>query len=234
MSGEADDVFTVAGEFVLGGLDHGAQLEGEARRATDPAFAAAVMFWEDRLAPLYTLVAPVAPSPVLWSRLALATGVRAAVDPVSPARTWFWQSTTAAAALVAAGLAAFAFLPVLQAPAVRDQHFAAALAPLGAAVPFLAEARPDGQIVVTRTGGAAAAPGRAFQLWEVQSGSPKPVSLGVLPPGRSLVINQPAHGAWEQTQLLVSDEPAGGSPTGLPTGSVLFGGKFTPVQTPGR
>jgi anti-sigma-K factor RskA len=34
------------------------------------------------------------------------------------------------------------------------------------------------------------------------------------------------------TQLLVSLEPKGGSPTGLPTGPVLYGGLLTTTEPP--
>ena len=51
----------LAGEYVLGTLDGAARAAAEARLARDPAFAAAVSAWQDRLAPLATLTAPADP-----------------------------------------------------------------------------------------------------------------------------------------------------------------------------
>ena len=59
-------------------------------------------------------------------------------------------------------------------------------------------------------------------------GETKPRSLGVLPPsGGSL-----AAPLAPNTQLLVSLEPKGGSPTGQPTGPVLYGGWLTTMELP--
>ena len=160
MSESEDDPFLMAGEYVLGTMDLGQRLELEALQARDPAFASAVAFWEDSLSPLTGLVAPVAPPPQLWSRLALATGVQAAPAQVANQNSPFWKFSTAAAVLVAAGLAVVAFLPGLQERGGVGQ-LTAALAPLNATVPFLAQSRPDGQIVVTPLG-AAPAPQAGF------------------------------------------------------------------------
>ena len=233
MSDLTDDPFATAGEYVLGTLEHAERLEAEIRQQRDPDFAEAVAFWETRLTPLSGLVTPVAPPSQLWSRLALATGIRDRPAPSASGSSRFWQATTAAAMLVAAGLAVIIFLPGIQnggAPAVR---LATALAPLNVAVPFLAETRPDGRIVVTGLTATSAAQGRSFQLWELPVGAAVPISLGVLSPGQANVISANA-ASLPRAQLLISDEPSGGSPTGQPTGSVLFGGTLTPVARPGQ
>jgi anti-sigma-K factor RskA len=47
-----------------------------------------------------------------------------------------------------------------------------------------------------------------------------------MPPGGGAVPGTFARG----TQLLVSLEPKGGSPTGQPTGPVIYGGKLTALD----
>jgi anti-sigma-K factor RskA len=73
--------------------------------------------------------------------------------------------------------------------------------------------------------GAAARPGHSFELWALLPGKAAPVSLGVLPDtgqrDRTLSAAQQA-ALLSASQLAVSLEPPGGSPTGAPTGPVLF------------
>lgn len=224
----------LAAEYALGSLDLADMREAEAAVARDPAFAAEVAFWQRRLHPLSRAVSPVQPPAALWQRLALATGIEA--DPLpraAPVRRTgrFWPAATAASLALAACLALFAFLPRPPAPGAEPARFAAALAPLSAPARFLAETQADGSIAITTLDPAAAPAGRDLQLWALPQGAVTPVSLGVLTPGRQVLT--PAQRASAQEQLLVSDEPAGGSPTGQPTGAVLFGGKLVPLS-PGR
>jgi anti-sigma-K factor RskA len=65
---------------------------------------------------------------------------------------------------------------------------------------------------------------KSFELWAIAGGPPKPLGLVSATPGKPLVVPASAVGA-AGTVLAVSLEPEGGSPTGLPTGPVLFQGK---------
>ena len=231
MSGSEDDPAWLAAEYALGCLDVAEMREAEAQAARDPAFAADIVYWQAQLSPLHALIPPVQPPAALWRRLALATGS----DPAGRGGKGVWQGATALSLAIAAGLALFAFLPHPGPAPGSTSRFAAALAPLATPARFVAESRPDGSIAVTSLDGSAAPPGRAYQLWAIPQGATVPVSLGVLSPGTQLVT--PPARASAQEQLLVSDEPAGGSPTGGPTGAVLFGGTLVPLSpaaTPGR
>ena len=67
---------------------------------------------------------------------------------------------------------------------------------------------------------------RSLELWAVpKAGAPR--SLGVLPGGSGTVAlrGKVLEGA---DTLAVTLEPAGGSPTGKPTGPIVYAGKFTP------
>ena len=230
MSGSEDDPALLAAEYALGCLDLADMRAAEAQAARDPAFAAEVTYWQGKLSPLHLMVPPVQPPAALWRRLSLATGAA----PVRQGGRGFWQGATAVSLALAASLALFAFLPRPDA-VTPSGRFAAALAPLATPAKFVAETRADGSIAVTSLDGSAAPTGRSYQLWAVPQGATVPVSLGVLAPGAQLVT-PPARASADE-QLLVSDEPAGGSPTGGPTGAVLFGGKLVPLSpaaTPGR
>jgi anti-sigma-K factor RskA len=225
MSGDdAAGADLLAMEYALGTLTLAEMRQAEARAASDPAFAAEILRWQDRLSPLATLVPAVQPPPALWARLALATGARMP----RPGNARGWQAATAVSLALAASLAVVAFLPRLSPPPAQ---FAAALAPLATPARFLAITRPDGSIALTSLGDAPAPPGRDYELWALPLGAATPVPLGVLPAGQlggKVVVVAPGHAA-PQEQLLVSEEPAGGSPTGAPTGPVVLGGTLLAV-----
>jgi anti-sigma-K factor RskA len=67
-----------------------------------------------------------------------------------------------------------------------------------------------------------------YELWALPQGA-APKSLGVIPPGAIVRVPLPATAEELLTSipaLAVSLEPPGGSPTGQPTGPVLFSGSI--------
>ena len=76
-------------------------------------------------------------------------------------------------------------------------------------------------------GHAEMAPGTAWELWMLPGEDQKPVSLGLINTHdtQTLVVPAPLAAKLDQAQgLAMSVEPAGGSPTGLPSGPVLYAG----------
>ncbi len=226
MSG-TEDQDLLAAEYVLGTLDADEARRAEDLMQQDAAFRTAVEAWERRLAPLATLVPPSAPPPELWSRIEASTRPAAAREPLQPrssrpearhpqssGKVAFWRATTAGSLALAAAVAAFAFLhePANQAVAV--------LAPPSGGPVFVAEAA-EGGLRLRPAGTVQVATGKDLELWALRAGATRPESLGVLPAaGRIVTANLPPG-----TQLLVSLEPRGGSPTGQPTGPVVSAGK---------
>ncbi len=227
MSDEGPDNDLLAAEYVLGVLPPDQARALEALALHDPAVAESIAAWQNRLAPLAELVESIVPPDLLWRRLALATGVDA-TPTRGPARTRptrnplrgrlnFWRGAALAGLAVAASLA---FL--LLSPAPQPPGLLAALSPAGVPAPaFLIRVAPGGQAVVLALDTARPPSGRSFELWELRQGAAAPVSLGVLPiiGQRQFVLDAPPG-----TRLLVSQEPPGGSPTGQPTGPVVFSG----------
>jgi anti-sigma-K factor RskA len=221
MSADPDDFDSRAAEYVLGLLSP--EETAEVRRALDrdPALADAVARWENRLTPLATALPPEPPPANLDEG--------ATVVPLQPRRLiqslGFWRATTAAAAALAAGLA----LVMLRAPA-PVAHYVAAIQPTqGPAVTWLAETRADGALVVTALGTVAHPSDRDLELWALAKGAAKPVSLGVLPASGVYVVAA-ADLPRDQLRLMVSLEPVGGSPTGQPTGPVLYAGALARTE----
>ncbi len=191
----------------------------EAMAIADPAMRQAIEDWRARLAPLAALSASVTPPDSLWQRLEQSLGS----SNVRPLRLslWrnpnLWRATTVAALALAAGFAGVLFLR--PAPVT---YVAALAAVSGPAPGFIVRTADNGALVVTPVSPGPVADGRSLELWALPEGAQRPVSLGVLP--RTGRVVPPSDFTRPHTQLLVSLEPAGGSPTGLPTGPVLWGG----------
>lgn len=204
---EADDA--LAAEYVLGVLAHQDRLAAEARVKSDPAFAARIGAWETRLADLNDGYNE-APAPNLLPQIEARLFGQKRRYPL-----WGWLAGALAAAAVAL-VALAVLLPTAPAPIV---------ATLGAETdPLRFEARHDGQnLIVTRVAGSPAPAGQVQELWIIAPDA-APVSLGLLTDAPLTVAYPDTPTGWT---LAVSLEPAGGSPTGAPTGPVLAAGTIT-------
>ena len=219
-----------AAEYVLGALTPPQARALEAMALTDPTIAASIAAWENRLAPMADLVAPVPPPPLLWRRLALATGLEAARPALGPTRrAWrspgLWRGIAAGSMAIAASLAFLLFNPGGDSPG-RAEPLTAVLAPGSApGGTFLVRVAADGSATVVALGDIPVPQGRALELWAV-AGASAPVSLGLLPQtGRATLRLAVPPG----TLLLVSQEQAGGSPTRAPTTAPIFAGRLTGI-----
>ncbi len=205
----------LAGEYVLGVLPLADRIRAERRITADPAFAAAVAGWENRLSPLNADY-PDVPAPDLLPV------IEARLFPTPPPARRRWFAPLAGALTAAAlALAVLALLPVPPAPAPA---LIASLASAGQTLTFAARVDPDaGTLTLTRTGGDGPGAGQDYQLWVIGTeGVPAP--LGLI---RQAQDTRPAPGLAAGQVLAVSLEPLGGSPTGLPTGPVLVTGVIT-------
>lgn len=219
MSDSTDDPDLLAAEYVLGTLDPAVARAVAQRAEHEPALRQAIAGWEERLNPLCALAQPVTPPEAVWQRLARSIGS----DPVPASwrRAWrsvgFWRAATGASLALAAGLAAFVFM---RAPAPQP---VAALVPFGSAAPaYMAQLRSDGTLRVIALHPVAVAANKDLELWALPPGASRPIPLGVMPAeGRGVAPPPlPPNG----TQLMISLEPRGGSPTGAPSGPVLYAG----------
>jgi anti-sigma-K factor RskA len=224
MSGTGDRDL-LAAEYVLGTLDARASAGVETQLATDSALAEAVAAWTNRLAPLTRLAPPEAPPPDLWDRI--EARLPATARP-APRRSWFWQGWAIGASLAAAAFAGLAFLPRAEKPAYMTVLVSDRAAPA-----WIAQADRTGGITLAAVRPAFGEPqpttpdGRVMQLWGLRPGETAPTSLALLPrtPGR-ITIPAPALRPVNNMLIEISLEPEGGSPTGRPTGPILFYGRL--------
>src|SRR3546814_7580452 len=81
------------------------------------------------------------------------------------------------------------------------------------------------KLIVTPLNLAAPATGHSLELWLIAQDR-KPESLGLLKPQASTLITLNKTRLAPEVTLAVSLEPTGGSPTGQPTGAVLYAGEI--------
>ncbi len=223
-----------AAEYALGVLEGPALAEAKALSESDTAFADAVERWELRLAALADHVPEVRPPDRVWEAIRQRLPA-AANDNI---RWWnsldVWRGMTAAS--VAVGAIAIGMLvapnPVSAPPPLAPQVASAPWTALVAAPdggPSLAAITVDNdlkRIVVTPIG-LTEEQARSLELWVVPADGAAPRSLGLVKAGGATVLANvtlpvDARGA----ALAISREPAGGSPTGAPTGPILGVGKL--------
>lgn len=232
----------LAMELALGLLEGSARSAAEARRAREPAFAALVAQWEEQLLPLADTLAPVAPSPGLWARIEAEVAAEARLAPAAPpARAapvaWWnrpgpWRLATGALAALSLALIVTRPPPAppAQAPVARG-YLAATLRSDSGAPLVTAALDPGRRAVLVAPVDAPALDGRVPELWLIPADG-RPRSLGLLDLGGTRRIEVPAtvlELVAAGAVLAVSLEPAGGSPTGLPTGPVVATGKLAPL-----
>lgn len=213
---EQNDLDSLAAEYVLGTLADEARATFEQRLAHDRAAQEAVAKWSQRLQPLADAVVPSIPSPDLWAKIESRLGGRKRLSR----RPWF---AVAAAAAVLVALLIFNLDPG------QRVSGSAVLAAKDNRPAFRVELLQDGSTLLVQPETVDALADGSYELWLVPEGK-APVSLGVLD------VSQEREHTLDSSQqplmkegavLAVSLEPKGGSPTGAPTGPILFTGVLT-------
>ena len=219
----------LAAEYVAGTMRGRARTRFEALLPSHPALQRAVREWQARLMPLTGALPEAVPPARVW---------RAIEDKLwpTPARQPWWQrlglwralSGTALAGVVGLGVM-LSNPPPAQAPVVvvLESTGTAAVNP----ATIVASLSGDGRALVTRTlTPVSLTTDRVLELWSVPpSGNPR--SLGLISASGATVLKGDRLPATllkgGTAALAVSVEPPGGSPTGVPTGPVVFAGKLT-------
>ncbi len=227
MADDNNDDTMKAAEYVLGVMPSAERAEFARRVANEASLRSAVEFWENHFTNLADRIAPVTPPPEIWERLERRMFPQ---DRTASNNWWnnlaFWRGASLAAATGVATLAAVLYLtPVSQQP-TTEAMIAEVTAQDGTIRLATLYDPATGVLKINRVAGVATA-GRAFELWLIE-GENQPVSLGVLSENSRATISiaNQLRTKMQSATLAISDEPAGGSPTGQPTGAVLATGKI--------
>lgn len=219
----------LAAEYVLGTLQGGARRRFEQLLVDDRGLQQLVQAWERRLMPwLYAVPEQAVPEQV-WVRIQERLGQRPATAPTPAGGFWRWLGigSSVLAATLAVVLVTRPSAPPVAPPAA-----------VIADVAVLATDKAEPVWIVRQQGDVLAFSGlapvdvpadRDLELWAIPEGG-APLSLGVMQ-RRSATQAELHLSAEAKTRLAsgailaISLEPLGGSPTGAPTGPVLFTGK---------
>lgn len=238
---EGEDMDGLAAEYVIGTLGAAERAAFALRLSGDAAARRAVAAWERRLAPLELATEPVSPPDHLWSRIAAAIDAAppsgrnvgrdaAIVDLAAVAMLRRSRDRWRRGAAVLGSLAAVLLIFV----AVRDLRvgrsgpdpiFVAAVNRGGDKPALIVRVDMRTRQVLVRPVAAPTPEGHSLELWYIGAGS-APRSLGLVSgkiEDRLIPADARADGA---ATFAVSVEPPGGSPTGGPTGAVVYSGQL--------
>jgi anti-sigma-K factor RskA len=165
----------------------------------------------------------------LWRRIkAGVPGVSRRATRARTAWTRFWNNIAALrATAIGASLAAL-LLAVGLGVAIRaatQQPTMVAVLLDGTRAGAVVHAFADGRVVLVPIASINVPPSRALEVWTLPSRERGPVSVGLMNQARTLQLslkNLPPPGPDQLFEITL--EPATGSPTGRPTGPVLFKG----------
>jgi anti-sigma-K factor RskA len=230
----SDELDMQAGEYVLGTLDATERAAFAARLEHDDAARRAVALWATRLTPLGNVVDAVEVPANVWPRIEAGLGsTRPALQLLQGgveteklvSKVVFWRRTAVLSGALAAGLALFVASSALLNPPVVPQKNLVAVVNRGGDQPALI-VRVDlasGQVFV-RPVSTEVPQGRSLELWYIGDGA-APKSMGLVNK-EALRLPVPAGAKMEKVTFAVTVEPVGGSPTGGPTGPIVYSGQL--------
>lgn len=220
-----DDDIALAGEYALHLMDAADRRAFDKRLADEPALRALLKDWDEGLVPLADQIAEFPPPRHLKASI---EGVLFAAPHAERRRRLSWlklgSGVLGGLALALVLLVALPRTPVSTAPAytaalTSDDRSLIVRASLDAG---------SHRLLVTRDAGAAPA-GRVLELWLIAPTAPNPISLGVLPdtPDAAIELPDPVMALVAGSTLAITDEPPGGAPNGVPTGTILAAAPVT-------
>lgn len=220
----------LAAEYVLGTLHGAARKRFQSLLRYDAGLRALVAQWETWLMPLALTAGEMTPPARVWH------GIEARINPASARNRW-WHSLALWRGLAVAGaIAAITFGVLLQtAPAPEPPVAVVAVMNNEQSRPAMVVSWPPQKSlrephlrVRIIDEHATMAANTAWQLWMLPGGNRAPVSLGLITTAAVQTVKLPralANNMGAAWGMALSVEPAGGSPTGAPTGPVIYKGQ---------
>ncbi len=225
-------------EYVLGTLKKPVRARYEQLLRQRPDWQAAHNWWQAHIHLLADTVPATNPPKQVWQNIEQRLFTKNAFNQTKTPKAWWQNFAFLTGALSAALVASFATFLVLQSPkeAIINEPIAVAMlandkAQSGWHLSLAKNAQNESEINVSSLSSLEAKLNNLFELWILPSDKSKPISLGLLPQQGKKTVKVPAQllALLQTSGLAVSLEPIGGSPTGQPTGAVLYQGKLVQI-----
>ncbi|TAM86226.1 MAG: hypothetical protein EPN41_10375 [Candidimonas sp.] len=227
-------------EYTLGLLDRHENARVTSLLSSNAAAAATALKWENLFLSLTDELEPIAPPPHLLQRIQATLGHE--ITLIKRPRTWprlvkkswrytlgnlwFWRALSVVLAVMAFTYAARPNLAVIDAP--PPTHVAILQAPGQTSTPgwiFTLDGKHN--LDMTPRVHIDVPANASVQLWTHNPQNRTPRSLGVVSANRAAVIPSATLGTLAPDQIFeMTLEQAGGSPSGSPTGPILFIGRM--------
>ena len=246
----------LAAKYVLGSLHGAARKRFESLAIKRSDWQQAVDWWSARIHLLADTVPAIEPDKAVWQKIQsrLFNNLPAAKNSrFSWLQGWAWASTAIAATLAFIMVTHEPLkiaMPIntAQAPSQEPSQepskvISQVASTAKVALLSSADAKPGWllalvknktgkpELRVTVMAGLATKNDKSFELWILPPDKSAPVSLGVLPQqgSQQVIVSEETANLLAESGLAVSLEPVGGSPTGGPTGAVLYQGKLVEI-----
>jgi anti-sigma-K factor RskA len=228
-----------AAEYVLGTLAAEERAEFEALLGTNETARQAVAAWEQRLAPLAEQVAEVTPPAAVWAAVerALPEPSRPSADSIRPGISDSsstmamlrgsrdrWRRATYIVGALAAGPALFSIERMLVPHEESHASYVAVVNRGGDRPALIIRVDLATHTVFVRPVATEVPQGHSLELWYIGQGN-APKSMGLVDHAPK-EVPLPAGASIVKANFAVTVEPEGGSPTGGPTGPIVYSGQL--------
>lgn len=219
----------LAGDYVLGTMAGRARRRFRQLMVERGYIREAVTEWERRLNPLGQRIAPVQPHPRVWRNIKREVGAQ------GERRTTFWNSLpiwrTAAFAstLLLVGLIFYQLTTPVGIAPTTPSYIAVLVDEQKAPIIVATATRQPRRLMIIMVHRPQVARDSDLELWAIPEAGGAPVSMGVLSKDRKALMALDARRLRMMPKtgvLAISREPKGGSPTGGPTGPVVYQGQL--------
>lgn len=229
---DSKELNLLAGEYVLGTLEGDDRLKVEAELKKNQELRRAIQEWEDRWVPMLEGLKPVTPPRNVWNAVELC--MEGEGKPSLFENFWnslsFWRPLGLVASAAVLILSLYFGLVSRFPPGPTAPSYVALLGSPEAPAQWVARLDPGKRTMVIEVRQPPTlSPDQSLELWMIPPEGRPPISCGLLPISGSKTFEMTEYNMemiTEGRQLAVSLEPKGGSPTGQPTGPVLYQGSF--------
>lgn len=218
----------LASEYVLGTMVGKARQRFERLQMESYRIRRTVWEWEQRLYPMGEGVESVTPPALLWDKIRRQTQL---LDEKQPSGFWqslvLWRSWGALTTFATVALMMLAFNTGQFSKVIEPESYMAVFNNSDAEPLWIISSDlSTGELSIRAVNAAAKITNKEFELWMLPADNTSPRSLGLMPvlgaKQQYTIAPEMADVLRRAKGLAVSIEPIGGSPTGLPTGDVLY------------